>query len=63
MPRPAVLLLPLALTLLTALPGCAVHTPAGSVIIDPPPASRPAGGQSQGNSTFCPPGQAKKGNC
>lgn len=67
MQRPAVLLLPLALTLLIALPGCAVHTPAGSVIIDPPPVARPAGGpgngNGNGNGTFCPPGQAKKGNC
>lgn len=62
MQRPATLLLPLALALLTALPGCAVYTPAGSVIIDPPPA-RPAGGSGHGNGTFCPPGQAKKGNC
>lgn len=35
------------------LAGCAVHTREGSVIIDPP--SRHGG--------FCPPGQAKKGNC
>lgn len=63
MQRPAALLRPLALTLLIALPGCAVHTPAGSIIIDPPPASRPAGSPGHGNSTFCPPGQAKKSNC
>lgn len=62
MQRPTLLLLPLALALLTALSGCAVHTPSGSVIIDP---ARPAGGSGHGhgNGTFCPPGQAKKGNC
>lgn len=37
------------------LAGCAVHTPSGSVIIDPG-ARGPGGG-------FCPPGQAKKGHC
>ena len=36
------------------LAGCAVHTREGSLIVDPP--SRHGGG-------FCPPGQAKKGNC
>ena len=63
MPHPTHYLLPLALSLLTALPGCAVYTPAGSVVIDPAPASRPAGSPGHGNGTFCPPGQAKKGNC
>lgn len=41
-----------ATTLLLA--GCAVHTPSGSVVIDP-------GAKSNGG--FCPPGQAKKGKC
>jgi hypothetical protein len=46
----------LALTLLTALlSGCAVYTPGGSVVVDP--------GQGGGRGGFCPPGQAKKGNC
>lgn len=36
--------------------GCAVYTPAGSVVVDP--AERPSSGGS-----FCPPGQAKKGRC
>lgn len=63
MQRPVTFLLPLALALLTALPGCAVYTPAGSVVIDPAPASRPAGSPGHGNGTFCPPGQAKKGHC
>lgn len=37
------------------LSGCAVYTPSGAVVVDPGP-SGPGGG-------FCPPGQAKKGNC
>lgn len=46
----------LALIVTTAaLSGCALYTPAGSVVIDP------AG--PGGNGGFCPPGQAKKGNC
>lgn len=40
----------------TLLTGCAVYTPAGSVVVDPAPAGGGGGG-------FCPPGQAKKGNC
>lgn len=35
------------------LGGCAVHTRSGSVVVDPD-------GSGKG---FCPPGQAKKGNC
>ena len=35
--------------------GCAVYTPAGSVVVDPNVGSSGGG--------FCPPGQAKKGNC
>jgi len=38
------------------LSGCAVYTPRGSVVIDPAP-------RSSGSGDFCPPGQAKKGNC
>ncbi|MEZ5646495.1 MAG: hypothetical protein R3E99_15270 [Burkholderiaceae bacterium] len=45
----------LAITLFTA--GCAVHTPGGSVVVDPAHQHRSSGGK------FCPPGQAKKGNC
>jgi hypothetical protein len=41
----------------TLLSGCAVYTPSGAVVVDPG-VSGPRGG---GN--FCPPGQAKKGNC
>ncbi|MCB4366430.1 hypothetical protein KIH07_22065 [Hydrogenophaga taeniospiralis] len=36
-----------------AVAGCAVYTPSGSVVVDP--AGHPG--------KFCPPGQAKKGNC
>ena len=35
---------------------CAVYTPDGAVIVDP------HGGYGGGGG-FCPPGQAKKGNC
>lgn len=45
------------LVLATSLIGCAVYTPSGSVVIDP------AGRHDSGNGKFCPPGQAKKGNC
>lgn len=51
----------LALVLLTfGLGGCAVYTPAGSVVIDPHGGGGGGGGPPGG---FCPPGQAKKGNC
>lgn len=42
------------------LGGCAVHTPSGSIVIDPDRSVRSGGG---GGGGFCPPGQAKKGNC
>ena len=35
---------------------CAVYTPAGSIVVDP-------NGPGGGGGGFCPPGQAKKGNC
>lgn len=38
------------------LSGCAVYTPTGSVVVDPH-------GPPSGGGGFCPPGQAKKGNC
>ena len=41
-----------ALILSLAMAGCAVHTPHGSVVVDP-----------HDHGGFCPPGQAKKGNC
>jgi hypothetical protein len=43
----------LLLTAIAAvLAGCAVYTPGGAIVIDPP-----------GGGGHCPPGQAKKGNC
>jgi hypothetical protein len=45
-------------SLVTILQGCAVYTPSGSVVVDPHAASAPTG-----RGGFCPPGQAKKGNC
>lgn len=42
------------LVLLGALAGCAVYTPDGAVIVDP---------HGSAGGGFCPPGQAKKGNC
>lgn len=44
----------LIFAMLFALAACAVHTPQGSVIVDP---------HHHGSGQFCPPGQAKKGNC
>jgi len=44
-----------AAALFAAVTGCAVYTPAGSVVVDPDVGSSGGG--------FCPPGQAKKGNC
>lgn len=41
------------------LTGCAVHTPDGSVVIDPDRTYD----NYPNNGTFCPPGQAKKGRC
>lgn len=37
---------------------CAVHTPEGSIIVDPDRSYYP-----DGHGDFCPPGQAKKGRC
>jgi hypothetical protein len=44
------------LSLALMLSSCALYTPSGSVVIDP------NGGGGHGGG-FCPPGQAKKGNC
>ncbi|NYE23405.1 hypothetical protein [Pigmentiphaga litoralis] len=38
----------------SVLSACAVYTPSGAVVVDPP---------RGGGGGFCPPGQAKKGNC
>jgi len=45
----------IAFLFIASLSACAVHTPSGSIIVDPDR------GHSRGG--FCPPGQAKKGNC
>jgi hypothetical protein len=42
----------------SALAGCAVYTPDGGAVI-----VGPQGNRSGGGGGFCPPGQAKKGNC
>lgn len=43
----------------SVLSGCAVYTPSGAIVIDPVRGDRPSGN----GGGFCPPGQAKKGNC
>jgi hypothetical protein len=45
--------------ILSLLSACAVHTRSGSVVVDPHTHSKPSGN----GGGFCPPGQAKKGNC
>lgn len=66
------LLVAACMGLLATLGGCAVYTPAGSVVVNPAgPYVVPAGhDDDQGENEdggrrgrFCPPGQAKKGNC
>jgi hypothetical protein len=42
--------------LASVLTSCAVYTPSGAVVVDPH-------GGGGGGGGFCPPGQAKKGNC
>ncbi|ENU30610.1 hypothetical protein F991_01535 [Acinetobacter sp. CIP-A165] len=44
------------------LSGCAVHTPQGSVVIDPEGYDYDRR-YPHGKGDFCPPGQAKKGRC
>ena len=44
--------------LLANLGGCAVYTPDGAVVVNPGTVVVPAE-----RGRFCPPGQAKKGNC
>ncbi|ENU90945.1 hypothetical protein LF296_12415 [Acinetobacter vivianii] len=56
----------LVVTLLgsVGLTACAVHTREGSIVVDPE--GRLNDGRyydGHGNGRFCPPGQAKKGNC
>ncbi|WP_169804789.1 hypothetical protein [Hydrogenophaga taeniospiralis] len=45
------------LVVAAAVAGCAVYTPSGSVVVDP------SGPPGKSGGKFCPPGQAKKGNC
>lgn len=49
-------LLCLSALFFVGLSGCAVHTPHGSVVVDPDH-------NHGGSGNFCPPGQAKKGRC
>lgn len=49
------------LAAVAVLSGCAVYTPSGSVVVDPVGTVNQGGGG--GGGRFCPPGQAKKGNC
>lgn len=46
----------LCLNILTA---CAVHTPEGSIVVDP----NGNLGHYEHDGDFCPPGQGKKGRC
>ncbi len=48
-----------AILSMALLNACAVYTPAGSVVVDP----HGPGHHHPGGGGFCPPGQAKKGNC
>ena len=47
-----------ALMISLSFTACAVHTPEGSIIVDPDRSYSP-----HGQGDFCPPGQAKKGRC
>ena len=49
-----------AISLLATLGGCAVYTPGAAVVVDPVSVHAPV---RSGGGNFCPPGQAKKGNC
>jgi hypothetical protein len=52
----------MAALVLSSLSACAVSTPFGSASIDPN-GGYYDGGNGGGHGGFCPPGQAKKGNC
>ena len=45
-----------------SLTACAVHTPSGSIVVDPD-GHYSDGHRHSRHGGFCPPGQAKKGNC
>lgn len=64
--------LAMGLLMLVTLSGCALYTPDGSIVVDP--GHHDGGGHRDGGhhdgrrdggggGGFCPPGQAKKGNC
>lgn len=55
------IMLSLLLAASTLLSGCAVYTPSGAVVLDPVGTRKQ--GDDGGGRRFCPPGQAKKGNC
>lgn len=58
------ILLAISLAPLFFLTACAVHTPSGSVVIDPEGHYYDGDYHDhRGNGKFCPPGQAKKGRC
>lgn len=52
-----------ACVLLTTLTGCAVYTPHGAVVVDPHGDVGRPDYRHDDDRRFCPPGQAKKGNC
>jgi hypothetical protein len=52
-----------AIPLAVFLTSCAVYTPGGSVVVDPYRRVAPITAPVPGKNHFCPPGQAKKGNC
>lgn len=52
-----------SLVVFASLCGCAVYTPSGSVVVDPAPPPPHHHGKAHSDGKFCPPGQAKKGNC
>nr|WP_174505359.1 hypothetical protein [Acinetobacter sp. Marseille-Q1620] len=58
------ILMLIALGISISLTACAVHTPSGSVIVDPDgPYDRGGYHEHRRGGDFCPPGQAKKGRC
>lgn len=57
-----IILLSLSILLCLSLSACAVHTPRGSVVIDPDGYDHRYHRQG-GKGDFCPPGLAKQGRC
>ncbi|WP_165382036.1 hypothetical protein [Acinetobacter sp. WCHAc060025] len=54
------MILLLCSSLMLSLSACAVHTREGSIVVDP---NGVYNDHRHGDGRFCPPGQAKKGNC